>query len=234
MYKDQSQKMTNKDDFTAGWRQALHHWGPAVRVTSATFKLTNVGEKPVALEVLAAAIGLSPDDTAKLVLQTFPKRVRLQDGLVHFALPATRQPSSRFELRIGKRRMYTKGCAPDQFWIALFINEAVEIRSLSQITGTPIRVIVSADRVETVDPADAVVGLINPLAIQSVDYIEEFDQKVCVYQTFFASKEAGADWQRHHPQGKLFSVHEFFAFWQELLTSVVGDLMVSGHRKGSE
>ena len=144
-----------------------------------------------------------------------------------------------FELRVGDRTMYTAGCAPDQFWIALFTDEAVEIRTLSQ-TAPPIKVIVTRAGVTFVEPTETVVGLINPMAIQAVDRIEEFDQTVCMYQTFFVSAAAGRSWERQHPQGRLLTIKEFFDFWRELLTPITGDLWgsklasnsapVSGHR----
>ncbi len=111
-----------------------------------------------------------------------------------------------FELRVGDRTMHTAGCAPDQFWIALFTEEAVEIRTLSQ-TAPPIKVIVTNAGVKFVEPIETVVGLINPMAIQAVDRIEEFDQTVCIYQTFFASAAAGGSWKRQHPQGRLLTIH---------------------------
>jgi len=227
MFKDYMPNTAEKNNFIAGWKAALNAWAPAARVTSAVFKLTNAGEKPIALEQLAAIAGFPQDKTATLVLQFFANTARIQNGLVHLEMTITRQPSSRFELRIGDRRMYTDGCAPDQFWVALFIDQPVEIRATCQATGVPIRVVVSATTVESVEPVAAVVGLINPATVQTVKRAEEFDEKVCVYQTFFASMEAGAAWKLQHPQGRLFSVREFFDFWRQLLTPIAGDLMMT-------
>src|SRR6266446_4822010 len=184
-----------EDVFTRGWKEALNAWTPSVRVTSAVFRLTNAGEKPAPLTEIAEAAGYSPQRTADLILQIFSRTGRTTDGMVYLEMAATREPSSRFELRVGDRTMYTAGCAPDQFWIALFTDEAVEIRTLSQ-TAPPIKVIVTNAGVKFVEPTEAVVGLINPMAIQAVDRIEEFDQSVCIYQTFFASAAAGASWKR--------------------------------------
>lgn len=219
------EKVAESDNFTAGWKAALNVWAPAARVTSAVFKLTNAGEKPVALEKLAAISGFPPDETASLALQFFANTARIQNGLVYLEMATTRQPSTRFELCIGDRRMYTDGCAPDQFWVALFIDQSVEIRATCQATGVPIRVVVSAATVESVEPAEAVVGLINPATVQIVKQADEFDEKVCIYQTFFASMDSGAAWKIQHPQGRLFPVREFFDFWRQLLTPITGDLM---------
>ena len=221
------QKVAEKANFIAGWTETWQAWAPAVRVTSAVFRLTNAGEKPVALEKLAAIAGFPPDETTTLVLQFFTNTARIQNGLVHLEMATTRQPSSRFELRIGDRRMYTEGCAPDQFWIALFINQQIEIRTTCQAMGVPIRVVISAATVESAEPVEAVVGLINPATVQTVKRAEEFDEKVCVYQTFFASMDAGAIWKLQHPQGRLLPVREFFDFWRQLLTPIAGDLMMT-------
>jgi hypothetical protein len=221
------QKAVEKDNFTEGWKEVLQAWAPAARMFSAVFKLTNVGEKPVTLEKLAATAGVPPEEIAGLVSQFFGGEARIQDGLVHLEMATTRQPSSRFELRIGDRRLYTGGCVPDQLWMAYFSDEPVEIRGTCQTTGAPIRVVVSAAGVETVEPAETVVGLMNPAAVQTVEQVEEFDEQVCIHQLFFASMDAAAAWQRQNPQGRLFPVRELFDFDRQLLAPITGDLMAT-------
>ena len=227
MLKAYMQKAAEKANFLADWSETMQAWAPAVRVTSAVFKLTNAGEKPADLEKLAAMAGFPPDQTATMVLQFFTNTARIQNGLVHLEMATTRQPSSRFQLRIGDCRLYTEGCAPDQFWIAYFIDKPVEIRATCQATALPITVVVSAAGVEAVEPAGAAIGLINPATVQKVKRADEFDEKVCVYQTFFASMDAGAAWKLQHPQGRLFPVREFFDFWYQLLTPIAGELMTT-------
>ena len=184
---------------------------------------------PARLTEIALAAGYPPGRTSELISQIFSRTARTTDGLIYFEMPSTPESSSRFELHIGDRTLYTAGCAPDQFWIALFTGQPVEIRALFQ-AGPPIRVIVTNAGVKFVEPPEAVVGLINPMAIQAVDRIEDFDETVCIYQTFYASAEAGASWKREHPQGRLLTVEDFFEFWRELLTPIVGDLMIDGKR----
>ena len=228
------QKVVEKDNFTEGWKKVFQAWVPAVRVVLAVFKLTNAGEKPVALNELVAVAGFSTDETASLVSQFFSGEARIQDGLVHLEMATTRQPSSRFEIRIGDRVLYAGGCVPDQFWMAYFSDEPVEIRGTCQATGVPISVIVSATGVETVEPAEVVVGIMNPVAVQAVELVEEFDEQVCIHQLFFASMDAGAAWKRQHPQGRLFPVRELFDFDRQLLAPITGDLMttVNPSKKG--
>jgi len=232
MTRPNKQAQPAEDAFTRGWKAALKAWAPSVRITSAVFKLTNGGEKPARLTEIALAAGYPPERTAALIGQIFSRTARTTDGLIYLEMPTTRESSSRFELRIGDRTLYTAGCAPDQFWIALFTGEPVELRTLLQ-AGPPVKVIVTSAGVKFVEPTEAVVGLINPIAIQAVDRIEEFDQSVCIYQTFYASAAAGALWKRQHPRGRLLTVEDFFDFWRQLLTPIVGDLMVVGQRSSS-
>ena len=89
------------------------------------------------------------------------------------------------------------------------------------------RVVISAATVESAEPVEAVVGVINPATVQTVKSAEEFDEKVCVYQTFFASMDAGSAWKLQHPQGRRFPVREFFDFCRQLLTPISGDLMMT-------
>lgn len=80
-------------------------------------------------------------------------------------------------------------------------------------------------------PEHYIVGLllVPPVVLKlaaTVDRIEEFDETVCIYPTFYGSAAAGASWKRQHPRGRLLTVENFFEFWRQLLTPIVGDLMV--------
>lgn len=218
----------NEDAFIEGWREALKKWAPAARLTTAVLKLTHVGERPAKLTEIAALMGPSLDEASltRLLQQLFPNRVTIEDGLVHLGVTTERPPAYRFELQIGQRHMYVGGCAPDQFWIAFLVDEPVEIRATCHATGEPIRVVVSHDKVTTVEPAEAVVALVDPAAIFSLSSADEFDANVCVLQPFFASKEAGSQWAAKHPEGRLFSIPDFFAFWRRELEPIIGDLMI--------
>ena len=212
------------DDFTLGWRRALAAWAPAVRVTSALLKLTNAGERPTTAQRLAEVVGSPVDEATSLAIQVNP-RARVRDGQVRLDMATRPGRGSRFELRLGDRVIYATGCAPDQYWIALLIDEPLEIRATCQATRAPIRLIVSRSGVAQAEPDTTVIALIDPLSVQSVDDIAAFDQEICVNQAFFVSPAAGARWAEAHPAGRLLPVHAFFEFWRRELALVAGDIL---------
>jgi Alkylmercury lyase len=70
--------------------------------------------------------------------------------------------------------MHTGGCAPDLFWLVFTAGRSIRVESICPTTGTAIRVALSPEGVELVEPPGAVVTMLNPRtpAIQEVDHRE--------------------------------------------------------------
>src|SRR5215469_9902695 len=101
--------MTQQDDFDRAWQETFAQFQPQIALTSALFKLTGLGDHPVEIEQLAAAIGCSPDETVALAQQW--ARVRVADGRIHFDPESS--PFSRYRVEVGPRVMDVGGCAVD-------------------------------------------------------------------------------------------------------------------------
>ena len=127
--------------FVEGWRAALRTWTPAVRVTSALFKLTNAGEWSTTVHRLAGVSGLPPNDAVRLVT-AMSRGARVDGDSVRFEVETTPGPGARFELGIGGRTHFGGGCAPDQYSIAFLVDRPVEILASCQATSVPIRLVV--------------------------------------------------------------------------------------------
>lgn len=203
------------DDFDSAWQEVFAQFQPQIALTSALFKLTDMGEHPVEIERLAAAIRRPPDETVALAQQW--ARVCVKDGRIHFD-PAS-SPFSRYRVAVGTRVMDVGGCAVDLFWAALAAGVSFRAESKCPTTGTTIRVDLSPDGVERVEPSSTVVAVLHPQApvLQEMSNVEQADADVCSQQPFFDSAEAAASWLAAHPGGRIYPVAEFFTWFRRNL-----------------
>lgn len=203
------------DDFDRAWQEVFVQFQPQIALTSALFRLTNMGEHPVEIERLAAAIRRPPDETVALAQQW--ARVRVKDGRIHFD-PAS-SPFSRYRVEVGTRVMDVGGCAVDLFWAALAAGVSFRAESKCPTTGTTIRVDLSPDGARRVEPSSTVVAVLHPQAsvLQEMSNGEQADADVCSQQPFFASAEAAASWLAAHSGGRIYPVAEFFTWFRRNL-----------------
>lgn len=126
----------------------------------------------------------------------------------------TQRPTQhRFE--VGGEQLYT-WCALDTLIFPTLLGSPARIESAYQSTGTPVRVRVDSSRVTSVEPATAVVSLINPGNISSVR------SSFCNQVHFFASPEEAGPWLENHPEGTVIPVAEAY-----LLASTMAEQLLA-------
>jgi alkylmercury lyase len=206
------------DDFERGWQETFARFRLPFAMTTALLKLTGMGERPVAVEHLAQAIGRSPQETVALALQW--ARVRIADGFITYDPEGS--PFSRYRVEVGTCVLNVGGCAPDLFWAVLAAGLSIRAESTCPATGTAIQVDLSSEGVQRVEPLGAVVTMLNPRAsvLEEMDNGEDADATVCAQQSFFASAEVAAGWLASHPGGRIFPVAAFFQWFQKALAAV--------------
>ncbi|QIS18184.1 organomercurial lyase [Nocardia terpenica] len=201
------------DDFDTAWREALATHRYRLDFAAAVLRLTRIGERPVPVERLAAAMNTSVPEVVAFVAEYGGGPMRLADGMVHHDHPAGPGPATRWTVHVGDRTIYSEsGCAPDLFAAARWIGEPIAVESVCPATGTPIRVRIGPDGADA-DPATTVVSVKNPRGPEFHDLAErtytELDERICIGQRFFASRAAASRWQAANPGGRLFPVAEF-------------------------
>ena len=206
------------DDFESTWQEVFAQFRLPFLITTALFRLTGMGERPVEIERLAAAIERPPDETVALARQW--ARVRVADGRIN--LDPESSPFSRYHVEVGTRVLDTGGCAIDLFWAVLAAGVSVRAESICPATGTVIRVELSPEGVERVEPPGTVVAVLHPRApvLQEMDNVDDADANACSQQPFFASAEAAASWLASHPGGRIYPVAAFFEWFRRDLTAV--------------
>lgn len=127
----------------------------------------------------------------------------------------TQRPTQhRFE--VDGEQLYT-WCALDTLIFPTLLGAPARIQSAYKSTGTPVRVRVDSSGVTSVEPATAVVSLVNPEDMSSVR------SSFCNQVHFFASPEEAGTWLENHPDGTVVPVHEAYR-----LASSMAEKMLAG------
>lgn len=131
----------------------------------------------------------------------------------------TQRPTQhRFE--VNGEQLYT-WCALDTLIFPTLLGTSARIESAYKATGTPVRVTVGPTGVTGVEPAGAVVSLVNPEDISSVR------SSFCNQVHFFASLEESQPWIDGHPGGTVIPVEEAYnlgsAIAEKMLTQTTAD-----------
>ena len=161
--------------------------------------------RPVPRGTLAQRLGISAD-TVDRILDRWPgvfadsqKRIVGYGGLA--LLSAYAGPH---QLTIGGRKL-SAWCAWDTLFLPQLLGQTAEIESASPDRGGTIRLTVSPERVERVQPIDARMSFLLPdaAAVQK-DVVSTF----CHFIHFFASRQAGENWVAQRSGIFLLSIEE--------------------------
>jgi alkylmercury lyase len=170
-------------------------------------RLLSEGE-PVALAQLATAAGWSVEDVeAALRAQTSAERDD-QGRLVGLAL--TLRPTTH-RVTIDGRTLFA-WCASDTLMVPVIVGRSAVVESTCPQTGQAIRVELTPDGVERVDPPDAVVSAVRPAG-----QLADVRSDTCDHGHFFSSIEASAAWADAHPEGHIHPVEEAFELDRQVI-----------------
>lgn len=112
--------------------------------------------------------------------------------------------STPHRFRVEGRELYT-WCALDTLTFPHLLGVRAEVESPCRATGTPVRLVVSAEGVSGLEPASAVVSV---LPIENAPNIRT---AFCDHVHFFRSAADASGWLEQHPGGRIVSVAEGFA-----------------------
>jgi alkylmercury lyase len=176
-------------------------------------RLLSDGE-PVALEQLAAAAGWSVDDVeAALAAQTSAERDD-QGRLVGLVL-TLRPTTHRFT--VDGRTLFA-WCASDTLMVPVILGRPALVESTCPQTGQAIRIELTPDAVERVDPPDAVMSAVRPRG-----ELANVRSDTCNHGHFFSSIGATAAWSDTHPDGHIYPVEKAFQLDREVIKQLGWD-----------
>ncbi len=117
-------------------------------------------------------------------------------------------------------------CAEDTLFLPTVLQQTATVESPSPVSGHPIRLRVSPERVEEVSPAGAVVSLVlvDP-SREHMASVEAIWSAFCSHIHFFATRDEAERWATTRDDIAILSVDEAFAWqrpvWSEVLLAAV-------------
>lgn len=154
---------------------------------------------PVTVEQLADAAGRPVDDVRR-GLATVPDTEYDDQGRIVGQGLTLRPTSHRFA--VAGEELYT-WCALDTLLFPALLDRPAQVESVSPTSGDTIRVTVDpVAGVTNVEPATAVVSLVNP------DQITSIRSSFCNQVHYFSSAADAAGWLADHPDAEVLPVAE--------------------------
>jgi len=102
-------------------------------------------------------------------------------------------------------QMLSAWCALDTLFLPQLVGHAAEIESVGPAENGIVRLTVTPERVERVEPVGAQMSILLPNAQEMrKDVVTSF----CHFVHFFPSRQAAENWRAKHPGTFLLSVHE--------------------------
>lgn len=173
------------------------------QVSQHLYRLLAEGQ-PVSLTQLAETANVS-SPVVEAILHQWPGVYKNDAGHIigywGLALP---EMDHRFA--VGGRELYT-WCSWDSLFIPAILQTSAQVHSTCPVTGHAIRLTVTPQGVEVLEPVEVVMSFVLPDASQvRQDVIQHF----CHYVYFFRSEEVGTQWIGEHPGTLLLSIQEAF------------------------
>ncbi|NYI81245.1 organomercurial lyase MerB [Nocardioides panzhihuensis] len=160
-----------------------------------------VDGNPVTVEQLATASGRTVGDV-RSGLGAVPDTEYDDQG--HIVGQGLTLRPTRHRFTVAGEELYT-WCALDTLIFPALIGRPARVESVSPVSGETIRVTIDPTAGTTVvEPATAVVSLVNPRQITSIRSM------FCNQVHYFTSPEDAADWLAGHPGAEIVSVAEAY------------------------
>ena len=195
------------------WQQLEPHLPPFSpeerRVALALYREVAKGQ-PVDEAQLGRVLGISATESRALLQRDSINFLVHRDERGHvlgFGGLAAGPMHHRFEV---DGRMLSTWCAWDSLFIPEILGRPARVVSPDPESGEPVRLVVTPDRIESVEPAGAVVSFIMPDAQAFGSSAVNVIVKFCHFIFFFSSRLSGESWIGRHPGTFLYSLDEAF------------------------
>ncbi len=163
-----------------------------MNVLTVLYRLLSDG-KPVEPERVASALNL-PVNEATSLIKKLPT-VFDQNGNLVESYGLSLNPT-KHSFVIGDNRLYS-WCGVDTIFLPILIKKNARIESPDPVTGEKIKLLVSPERVEEVEPSTA---LVTWIAADVATTASEIRGATCHYQNFFGSDESASKYISENPR----------------------------------
>ena len=176
---------------------------------------------PVTIEQLATAVHRSPDEVTE-ALHQFAEIDYDEAGRVVGAGLSLLPTPHRFE--VNGHALFA-WCALDTLAFPALLERTAQVSSSCPVTGATIHLTVTPERMERLDPPDAVVSIVVPAEGEASCNVRE---AFCIYSHFLRSRETAAPWLVEHPGAILLSVEEAFQLGREIARHMRAGCITTG------
>jgi alkylmercury lyase len=107
-------------------------------------------------------------------------------------------------------------CAWDSLFIPEILGRSARVTSLDPDSGETVRLFVTPERIESIQPKEAVISFIWPDAQVFTELAANVMAKFCHFIFFFASRPSGERWVNKNPGTFLYSLDDAFALAKRL------------------
>lgn len=195
------------------WEQlaaALPEFSPEEQRHAVTLYQELAKGEPVAPEGLGRALGV-PAEAAQQILDGPPIQSFVypdsEGRVIGFGGLAVAPTEHRFE--VDGRALWT-WCAWDSLFIPRILGKTARVKTKDPQTGEPIRLVVTPEGVDSVEPDSAVVSFLVADSSQFNSSAANVMATFCHLVFFFASPDSGALWTAEHDGTFLYSMDDAF------------------------
>lgn len=174
---------------------------------------------PVPLEKLAANLKISVIELKASLRQMTNVEFDSHGNIIGSGLTFTATPHS---FQVNDQSLFT-WCAFDTLFFPSILQQPAQVTSVCPTTQTEIRLTVTPEGIETIEPGNAVVSIIAPdISEPCCDVRSAFCDEV----HFFSTPDAASNWVTEHDQGIILPVNEAFDLGQ-ILSEILFDKNIS-------
>jgi alkylmercury lyase len=180
-------------------------------------------------EQLGRALGTAPAETRGLLERDAIKRFTYPDAqgrVLGFGGLAAAPMHHRFE--VNGRQLWT-WCAWDSLFVPEILGRSAHVTSPDPETKELVRLTVTPQRIEAVEPRDAVISFISPDADVFGTSAANIMAKFCHYIFFFASRTSGERWIAKRSGTFLCTLDDAFVLAKRLNAANFGSALAAVH-----
>lgn len=181
--------------------------------------------QPVDAEQLARSLGGSAEEMRALLERRSIKAFVFPDEagrVLGFGGLAVAPMHHRFE--VDGHTLWT-WCAWDSLFIPGILGRTAQVESADPETAEVVRLTVSPERIEAVEPRGAVVSFLLPDAAEFDASAGNVMASFCHFVFFFASRQSGERWTSKHEGTFLYSLEEAYGLAKRLNARNFGSVL---------
>ncbi|MER9876400.1 organomercurial lyase [Mesorhizobium sp. M0195] len=215
-------KVPTVEEYWQGLEPHLRHFSPEEQHAAVALYRELAKGRAVDTAQLGRALGISTAEAYALLQRDSIKPFAYFDDrgrVLGFGGLATAPMHHSFEV---DGRTLSTWCAWDSLFIPEILGRPARVMSPDPESGEVVRLVVTPDRIESVEPYKAVVSFVLPDADVFGTSAANVMAKFCHFIFFFASRSSGERWVASRPGTFLYSLDDAFALAKRFNTRNFG------------